>query len=398
MSSLLNVHCGLGRREIIDAVSRQLSELSYSTIERITHPAAVELSNTLTEITPENLTRVFYTNSGSEAVETAIKVVRQYSKLKGTAGKYKIIALEQGYHGVSMGALSASGIESIREPYEPLLGGFVHIPPAYCYRCSFGKNYPDCDLECAGYLEEKILEEGPETIGGFLLEPVMGVSGVIVPPHEYFQKIESICRKYDVLLMFDEIITGFGRIGTMFAADHFCVKPDIMALSKGINSGYLPFGATMITGDIYNTFLRAKAREGVFSHGSTTNGHPACCASASANINIILKEKLHENAREIGAYLLSKIQKYLEYSIVGQIRGIGLLMAVELVQDKKSKNPLTSQQMDLIAGRLLKSGLYTYYFKNNLFIAPPLIFTREEADYTFEVYDKTLSKAAMLLN
>ena len=398
MSSLLNAHCGLGRPEIIEAVHKQMGELSYSTIERITNPAVIQLSKKLADLAPGNLNRAFFTNSGSEAVETVIKIVRQYAKITGKPEKYNIISLQNSYHGVSFGALSASGIEEIRAPYAPLLEGFIQIPPPYCYRCAFGEHFPGCGLECAAFLEKTIQEKGRDKIGGFLMEPVLGVSGVIIPPPAYFERVRSICREYEVFLIFDEIITGFGRIGSMFAAEHFGVSPDLMTLSKGINSGYLPLGATLATEDIYRAFVDAKGQDGVLQHGSTTGGHPASCASAIANIDVILKEGLVRNAKEMGDYFLSEMQRFYEYSIVGDIRGMGLLMAIELVLDRETKEPFSSDQMYLIAGRLLMSGIYAYYYKNNLFVAPPLIITKEEADYALDIYDRTLSKIQRVMS
>ena len=406
MSSLWNVHCGLGRQEIIDAISGQLSKLAFCSITRAANLPAIELADKLAEITPEKLNRVFLTSTGSAAIEASVMMIRQYAKLKGTPEKYQVISLEDGYHGVSAAAMSASGVKSMQRLFEPLLPGFHHIPPPYCYRCRYSKTYPDCGLRCAAELERTILRLGPENIGAFLLEPVMAFAGGIIPPDGYLTKIREICDTYDVKLIFDEITTGFGRLGAMFAADYWDVRPDIMALSKGINSGYLPLGAVMCTDEIYEAFLAERpgsgtwswADSGIFSHGSTSDGHPVCCASALANIDIIQKEKLPENAKEIGGYLLSRMKEFLKFSFVGEVRGLGLLIAVELVEDKADRTPLSSDSVFMISTRLLKSGLFAYCMGNCITLFPPLIFTREDADETYTIFSKTFQKVERMMS
>ena len=405
MSSLWNVHCGLGRQEIIDAVSAQLSKLAFMSITRAANQPAIELADKLAEMAPDNLSKVFFATTGSAAIETAIKMIRQYSKLRGAEHKYRFISLEHSYHGVSMGALSASGVKDMQEPFEPLLPGFLHIPPPYCYRCAFDETYPDCELQCAGELEKTIQNEGPDRIGAFILEPVMAFAGGIIPPDEYFPRVREICNTYDVKLIFDEISTGFGRLGTMFAADHWSVSPDIMALSKGINSGYLPLGATLCTEEIYGAFLDESSKDarwswagrGIFAHGSTTDGHPACCASALANIGIIEREHLPENAASVGAHLLSLLREFERYSFVGEVRGLGLLISLELVEDKQTRVPLSSDALFLISTRLLKSGLLAYSMGNCITLFPPLIFTKEDADETCRILSKTFAKIERMM-
>jgi len=403
MSSLWNVHCGLGRQEIIDAITVQLKELAFCSIARIANLPAIELADKLAEISPEGLNKVFLTNTGSEAVEAAIKIVRQYSKIKST-GKYKIISLNRSYHGVSFGAMCASGIPEMKQAYEPLLPGFMHIPPPNCYRCEFEMKYPSCDIYCATNLENTIKQEGEENIGGFIFEPVMAFAGGIIPPDDYFPKVRDICDKYGVFLILDEITTGFGRIGTMFAADRWKVKPDIMTLSKGINSGYLPLGATIVTDDIYNAFIQKGedgwvwANQGIFAHGSTTDGHPVCCAAALANIKLIEDENLVENSKNVGAYLLAKLENFLKYPFVGAVRGLGLLIAIEFVADKKTRKALSPEQIFLISTRLFKSGLFAYSMGNTITLFPPLIFSKDNADETYEIFEKTLYRVQRMID
>jgi adenosylmethionine-8-amino-7-oxononanoate aminotransferase len=403
MSCLWNVHCGLGRQEIIDAITGQLNKLAFCSISRVGNLPAIDLAEKLAAISPGNLNKVFLTNTGSEAVEAAIKMIRHYSKIK-TTGKYKIISLNRSYHGVSFGALAASGIQEMKEPYEPLLPGFLNIPAPYCYRCAYGMKYPDCDIYCATFLEKTIREEGENTIGAFIIEPVMAFAGGIIPPDEYFHKIRNICDKYDIFLIFDEITTGFGRLGKMFAAEYWKISPDIITLSKGINSGYLPLGATLVTDDIYDAFTKESkdtwdwANMGIFAHGSTTDGHPVCCAAALANIEVIEKENLVDNSRTVGSYLLDKLKGLLKYPFVGEVRGLGLLNAIEFVRDKNTKEPLAPEQLFIISTRLFKSGLFAYSMGNTITLFPPLIFTTDDVDQTYEIFEKVLSKVQRMLS
>lgn len=402
VSSLWNVHCGFGREEIISAICTQLRKLAFSSIARVANLPAIELANKLAEISPHGLNRVFLTNTGSEAVEGAIKMVRHCAKAQATK-KYQMVSLERSYHGVSYGALSASGIAEMKEAYEPMLPGFHHIPAPYCYRCSFGKRYPGCDIECATNLGRTIEEHGADNIGAFIVEPVMAFAGGIVPPDEYFTRVMEICREFDVLLILDEITTGFGRLGTMFAADYWNIEADIMTVSKGINSGYLPLGATLAQDAIYETITGKAgdtwvwADQGIFAHGSTTDGHPASCAAALANITVIEEEGLVENARLVGAHLLEKLKRLLEYSFVGDVRGLGLLIAIEFVTDKDTREPLPADQLFQISTRLFRSGLFVYSMGNTISLLPPLILDRATADEIYAIVNKTLSRTQRMM-
>lgn len=218
-------------------------------------------------------------------METAIKLARYYWRLRGREGKHKIIFRTHAYHGVTLGALSANGIPAYRDPYGPMAPGFVQIPAPYCYRCELGLAFPQCRIACATALEEAIRREGPETVAAFIAEPVQGTGGVIVPPPEYFPMVQQVCREHEVLFIADEIITGFGRTGRVFAVDHWGVEPDIMTIAKGISSGYLPLGAACLTEAVYAPF---EAADVTLLHGFTYNGHPAACAGALKNLEILV--------------------------------------------------------------------------------------------------------------
>ncbi|MHA2281717.1 MAG: aminotransferase family protein [Promethearchaeota archaeon] len=401
VSSLMNVNLGLNRKEIVDAITHQASKLAYMTIERgLVHDPAIELSRKLHEITPLGLDRVFLTTTGAEATETVLKIVRQFAKLTGRQEKYRFISLEKGYHGASLAALSITGMPELRAPFEPLLTGCSFIPAPYCYRCEFGKTYPACELECAKALERAIQSIAEGFVGGFIIEPVMGVGGVIIPPEGYLRTIEGICKKYEVFLIFDEIITGFGRLGSMFGADYFQITPDMMILSKGINSGYLPISATILNEKIYQTFWREveSSDEMTFSHGSTMTGNPICCASALATIKIIEEEDLVQNAKVVGQYLLEHLMTLSRYSFVGEIRGLGLLLALELVEDKNTRVGLSNENTFGIVARLYQSGLCVHQHGNVIILGPPLICTKEDADNIFKIIVKTFDRWEKILN
>jgi len=400
-SSLMNVSCGLGRKEIVDAISQQAAKLAYMSMERgVAHDVAIELADKLVEITCSGLDKVFLTTTGAEATETVIKIIRQYSKLMGNKERYGIITLERGYHGVSMGTLSATGMPELHAPFEPLLSGFFSISPPYCYRCNFDKTYPSCEIECAGELERAIQHIGVEKVGAFLIEPVMCVGGVIIPPDGYFHKIEEICKEYGIFLILDEIITGFGRLGSMFGADHFNISPDMMILSKGMNSGYLPISATVLSEQIYDSFWKeiASTDEMTFGHGSTMAGNPICCASALATIKIIEEENLVQNSKTVGEYLLERLRTLNRYSFVGEIRGLGQLMAIELVEDKSTRRPLPKENVFTIVARLFKSGLCLHYNRSIIILGPPLICTHKDADNIYNIIEKVFDRYQKMIS
>lgn len=390
-SSLWNVSIGHGRKELIEAATKQMTELAYASCFRQTHPKAIELADRLVQISPEQYQYVYLGTNGSEAVETALKISRQYFKQSSNPeeqGRYKVISLKHSYHGVSYGAMSTSGLEIEQHKYGPVLDGYVQIDPPYCYRCPFGKSkYPECGLACARALKIKIESEGPETIAAFILEPIMGAYGFIIPPEEYYQEVGKICDDNGILFIADEVTTGFGKSGALFMSETWNPQPHIMCLSKAISSGYLPLAATLVTEKIFDRFL-GEGNE--LAHGSTASGHPVCAAVGLANIDIIINEKLSDNAAVTGNYLLNKLKPLTEREMVGEIRGKGLIIGIELVKDKATQEPMSADVVQELGLDAADRGLLLYFNGSVLGLVPPLIIDESIADEIISILDKVL--------
>ncbi len=383
LASLWNVHVGHGRKEINRAVAAQMDKLAFApTLIGPTAVPTVELAAKLVKIAPKGLTRVIFTSGGSEANETLIRLTRAYWKAKGKPGKTKFISLNQAYHGSSSGAASLGGIPVFNNQMEPGLPGMIHMARPYCYRCELGKSYPACQIDCAAELERIIQREGADTIGAFITEPIQGVGGVIIPPAEWLPKIREICTKYDILMACDEVITGFGRTGSMFASAGFGVTPDVLISAKGVTSGYLPLGLVLFKEEIFQTFM-ATGDDYAFWHGYTYTGHPTVCAAGLANLEIIEREKLVQKAREQGKYLKKKLATLRSLPIVGDIRSHGLIAAIELVKDSATKEmfPAELQIARKVWERALDNGVICRVAgANNIALCPPLIITKEQID------------------
>lgn len=401
LASLWNVHVGHGRKEINRAVAAQMDKLAFApTLIGPTSVPTVQLATKLVKIAPKGLTRVVFTSGGSESNETMIRLVRAYWKAKGQPGKIKFISLNQGYHGSSSGAATLGGIPVFNNQMAPGLPGMIHMARPYCYRCELGKTYPSCQVDCADELERIIHREGADTIGAFIAEPIQGVGGVIVPPTEWLPKIREICSRYNILMACDEVITGFGRTGSMFASTGAGVTPDILVSAKGVTSGYLPLGVVLFKEEIFQTFL-ATGDDYAFWHGYTYTGHPTVCAAGLANLEIIEREKLVQKAREQGKYLQKKLATLRELSIVGDTRSQGLIAAVELVKDKTSKEmfPAEMRIAQKVWEKALEHGVITRVAgSNNIAICPPLIITREQIDELIEALRTAISTVAAELN
>ena len=391
-SSLWNVSIGHGREELVDAAAKQMRELAYASCFRQTHPKAIELADKLVQISPDQYQYVYLGTNGSEAVETALKIARQYfrqSPRSDEQGRYKVLSLKHCYHGVSYGAMSTSGLEGDQKNYGPVLEGYLQIDPPYCYRGPYGKSaFPECGLACAAALEEKILEEGPDRMAAFILEPIMGAYGIIVPPEDYYREVGQICRKHGMLFIVDEVTTGFGKTGSLFMSEEWDPQPDIMCLSKAISSGYLPLAATLVTEEIFERFLGpGKSLE----HGSTASGHPVCAAVGLANIDIILREKLPQNAAKIGAYFMDKLQALAERKKhIGEVRGKGLMIGIELVKNKETREPIADDVTEEVGLDLACRGLLVYFRRNILGILPPLIIDEAIVDEMVQILDKNI--------
>jgi taurine-pyruvate aminotransferase len=395
---LWNVNVGYGRDEIARAAFEQLQQLPYYPHSQINEPAT-RLAAKLAELLPGDLTRTFYSNSGSEANETAFKLARQCQRQRHPGqNRHKILARYQGYHGFTMGALSATGQVGRRSPYEPLVPGFLHVDPPYCYRCPLKLSYPDCALACADEFDELIRREGPETVAAVVVEPVIGGGGVIVPPDDYLPRLRQICDRYDVLLITDEVITGWGRTGELFAVEHWDVTPDVMVLAKGITSGYQPLGATVVTAEVFDAFRGQPGDGREFAQVCTYGGHPACCAAALANIDILTGERLWENAAAVGAHLLAGLRSLASSPLVGDVRGLGLMLAVELVDDSGAL--LDAGRTAGVKGALKEQGVLVGQMSHAvagpnsvLTLSPPLVLTEDEADRIVAAFTQAVAAA-----
>ncbi len=332
------VGIGHGVPEIVEAIKEQAERISYSYSLQFTNEPQETLAQELADFTPGDLNQVFFSSGGSEAVETAFKIAREYFLATGKPSKHKVIARWRSYHGNTAGALSATGNIARRQPYTPYLLDFPHIDPPYCYRCFLGKTFPGCGLACADELERAILQEGPENVAAFIAEPVIGSSAPgIAPPDGYYDRIREICDKYDVLFIVDEILCGMGRTGKNFAIDHWNVVPDILVAAKGLTSGYAPLGATVVRQKIYSAIW---GKNGDFPHGFTYGGNPMSCAVGLAVLRHIKANNLVERSAVMGAYLLDRLRNELgDFPIVGDISGRGMLVGVEFVQDRETRAP-----------------------------------------------------------
>lgn len=378
----MNVNIGHGRTELAEAAMLQMRKLAYTTTFRgNTHTAVIECAQKLADLTPEGLKHFFFCCGGSEAVETCLKVARFYWRNKGV-NKYKFISLYGAYHGAAYGATSATGMSRMWQNYEPLVPGFIHIPRYYCYRCDFGLTYPNCDIRCARFLEDVIKQEGEDSVAAFIAEPVQGAGGMIPPPPEYWPIVREICTRRNVLLITDEVITGFGRTGRLFAVEHWGVQPDLMAMAKGITSGYLPFGAAALSQEVYETL---KAAGTPLTHLFTYSGHPVCCAVAIKNMEILVEENLAQNAARVGQYMLSRLQELTELPCVAGLGGLGLTAGFELVADKASKTPVAQAVKDEVVLRAREKGLLIRLFGERLGLSPPLIVTPPQIDRIMEI-------------
>lgn len=373
LSGLWNVVAGHGRKELVEAAARQMETLAYcSGYAGSSNPRAIELAERLAEITYPSINRFFFTSGGGEASDTSFKTARYYWKLRGKPQKTKVISRQWGYHGVTLAAMSATGIDAYWPMFEPRVSGFVHIPSPYPYRYEAP---PDVSqgVAAADELEQAILREGPNTVAMFLAEPVQGAGGVIVPQDDYFARIREICDRYDVLLVADEVITGFGRTGRMFGLEHWGIEPDIMQFAKAITSGYFPLGGIGVSDKIAQTF---DAGGEVWMHAYTYSGHPVGCAVALANLEIIRNENFPAMAAEKGELLLRSLQDAVgDHPHVGEVRGIGLMAAVELVQDKATKAEFAKE--DKVGFRVhqaaQKRGMFSRLRGDVFCIAPPIV-------------------------
>jgi adenosylmethionine-8-amino-7-oxononanoate aminotransferase len=395
------ITCSLGHgvKEIADTLKEQALKAAYVYRMDFTTPELEECCSRICKKTNHVMDRVFMVSGGSEATETTIKLARKYHIENGNPSKYKIISRWLSYHGMTMGALALSGFPFRRADYVPYLSGTYHIPPGYCYRCWFNQKPQTCNLECAQALENEIMMQGPETVAAFIAEPFSGMSlCAAAPRRDYFKKIREICDKFDVLLIMDEVMTGFGRTGKYFAYEHFETPPDLIALGKGIAGGYFPLGAAAVTSRVVDAIARGS---GIFAAGHTWAGNPLGAAVAIKTMDMLEEHDLIARCAEMGDYLGNRLEELRIHPIVGDVRGEGLMRGVEFVKDKETKEPLDPALMFWIDvhGEAQKRGLVIEasggcergQAGDMMMIGPSFFVTRDEIDEIIGLLDEILT-------
>jgi adenosylmethionine-8-amino-7-oxononanoate aminotransferase len=398
LSGLFCVNAGHGRTEYGEAAARQVEELDFYTLWSYAHPKAIELAARIANLAPGDLNRVFFTSGGSEAVESALKLARNYHRMHGKGQKYKVIAREVAYHGTSFGALSATGITELRSQFEPLTPGGCHVPNTNIYRWPENQD----PLWVADAIEERIVFEGPETVAAVILEPVQNAGGCFVPPDGYFQRVREICDQYDVLMISDEVICAWGRLGHYFGCERFDYVPDMITVAKALTSAYAPMGGVIASDKIAEPFMEGDAS---FAHGFTFAGHPIAAAIAMANLDVYEREDLcgHVLAKE--SEFRGMLESLHDLPIVGDVRGAGYFHAVELVKDKETKESFNDEESErllrgFLSGELYKRGLICRADDRGdpvIQLAPPLIADTEQFEEIHDVLRAVLTEAGDLM-
>ena len=395
MSGLWLKNVGYGRKEIADAAYEQMLSLTYMPLGTTTEPT-IRLAEKISQIAPGDMTRSFFTSGGSEAVETALKLSRAYFKRVGEPNRTKFISRKGSYHGATMGALALGGSHLYPKlDYEPLMPGVFHVPQPLPYRCEFGGETPEeCAELCVNAVEEMIKFQDPETIAAVFAEPISSPMGCAVPGDNYWPRLREICDRYGVLLIADEVITGFGRTGKMFATEHWGVVPDMMTVAKGITSGYIPMGGCITRGEISDAFIGSQKAS--FKHVITFGGHPVAAAAALKNIEIMEEEGMVENAAKQGVYLLDGLNEMKEkYQMIGDVRGLGLFCGLELVADRGTKEyfPAEADLANRITQGFAENGLLLRG-GDRMNVAPPLCITSSEVDDLVTIMDKVFDQVS----
>jgi adenosylmethionine-8-amino-7-oxononanoate aminotransferase len=394
----LVVNIGHGVQEVVEALANQARRVAFAHGTQFASPALEAYAQAFAAIVPVPDARIFVVSGGSEGTETAIKLARQLCLARGEPGRFKIISRWGSYHGATLGALSASGRTPLRQPYAPLLIDVPHIPPAYCYRCPFGRDYPDCGVACADALETEILRQGPGTVAAFIAEPVVGATlAAAVPPPEYWPRVRKICDRYGLLLIADEVMTGMGRTGRWFGVDHWGVTPDILVTAKGASGGYFPLGVVAAKGELVELL-----RQGVgnFTHGFTYANGVLGAAVGSAVLRYLQEHDLVAASARMGAVLQDKLQALRERPAVGDVRGLGLMAGVELVADRETKRPFSRSQRvaERVQAAALARGVNVYYGTgladgvegDALLMGPPFIISEPQIDAIVSVLDAAI--------
>ncbi len=385
MAGLWCVNIGYGRRELAEAAYRQMLELPYyNSFFKSAHPPAIELAGLLAEVTPQQFNRVFYAGSGSEANDTIVRMVRRYWDVRGEPDRQIIIARENAYHGSTMAGASLGGMKSMHEQGGLPIPGIVHIEQPYWYENGGELSPEEYGIRAARRLEEKIEQLGAQKVAAFIGEPIQGAGGVVVPPPTYWPEIQRICDHYGILLVADEVICGFGRLGHWFGSERFGFKPDLMSVAKGITSGYQPLGGVMVSDRVAQVLID---EGGEFHHGFTYSGHPVACAVAVRNIRILREEGIIERVRnETGPYLQKRWRELAGHPLVGEARGVGFIGALELVADKAARRFFPGRgDVGLICrDHCFSNGLVMRAVRDTMVISPPLIMERQHIDELIE--------------
>jgi adenosylmethionine-8-amino-7-oxononanoate aminotransferase len=399
LSGLFTNQLGHGRRDLAEAAARQATELGYFPLWTYAHPRAIELAEKLSTLTPGDLNRVFFTSGGSEAVESAWKLARQYHRLRGDHDRYKVISRDIAYHGTTMGALTITSVIPYRTPFEPLVPGAIKVPNTNRYRAAQHRDDAEAfSAWSAEQLEAAILREGPETIAAIFVEPVQNAGGCFTPPPGYFRRVRELCDRYGILMVSDEVICAFGRIGTWFGGQKYDYVPDVITCAKGMTSGYAPLGACIVSDRVAEPFL---AKGNMFLHGLTFAGHPVSCAVALASIDAFEREGVLAHVSELQGYLEQRLGSLRELPIVGDVRGTGFFWGIELVRDQATRE--TFEGTD--AQRLLRGFVSPELFRRGLIcrsddrgdpvvqVAPPLICGTDELDFMVDTLREVLAEA-----
>ncbi|MEV5707951.1 aspartate aminotransferase family protein [Actinoallomurus sp. NPDC052274] len=399
LSGLFVSQLGHGRRELADAAGAQAGELAYFPLWSYAHPSAIELAERLAALAPGDLNRVFFTASGSEAVESAWKLARNYFKLIGQHGRYKVISRDIAYHGTSMGALSITGLAPIKHPFEPLVPGSVRVPNTNFYRApEYGDSPERFGQWAADEIERAILREGPESVAAVFLEPVQNAGGCFPPPPGYFERVRAICDKYGVLLVSDEVICAFGRLGHYFGSERYGYQPDIITFAKGVTSGYSPLGGMMVSDRLVEPFADGPD---TFLHGITFAGHPVSTAVALANLDLFEKERVLQHVRDNEAAFRATLEKLTDLPIVGEVRGAGYFYGIELVKDTGTRETFDAAESEWLLRGFLSSALFDAGLICRaddrgdpvIQLAPPLTCGQEHFDEIERILRETLTEA-----
>ena len=398
LAGLWSVGVGFSEPRLAKVAYEQMMKLPYShTFTHRSHPPVIELAEKLISLAPVPMSKVHFTNSGSEANDTIIKTIWYRAHAMGQPQRTKIIGRKRGYHGVTIASASATGLPANHNSFGLPLPGFLHTTCPHYYREALpGETVDEFTTRCAKDLEDMILAEGPETVAAFIGEPVMGAGGVVVPPEGYWEKIQTVLNKYDILLIADEVICGFGRTGNWFGSQTFNIKPDIMTMSKQISSSYLPISAFMVNDRVYQPVADESQRLGVFGHGYTGSGHPVAAAVSVENLKIIEERDLVGNARDTGAYMQKRLRELSDHPLVGEVRGVGLIAAVEVVANKETKEPLEKAGVlgGMMNARMMEGGALIRNMGDSIGFCPPMIITKEQVDDLVGITKKALDEVA----